>query len=108
MDPATRAEFFEAVKTQLESERLYLDDKLTLAKLAVATGLSKHHLSEVLNRHAGKNFYKFINNYRVEHVRDRLADGSTQKILDIALEAGFSSKSTFNAIFKQFTGQTPT
>jgi AraC-like DNA-binding protein len=107
LDPATRAELFRAVKTQLESDRLYLDDKLTLTKLAVLTGLSKHHLSEVLNRRAGQNFYRFINNYRVDHVCDRLADGSTQKILDIALEAGFSSKSTFNAIFKQFTGQTP-
>ena len=108
LDPAIRAELFETIKTQIEGEQLYLDSQLTLAGLAAATGLSKHHLSEVLNRHADKNFYEFINGYRVDFVRERLAEGSTQKILDLAFEAGFSSKSTFNAIFKQFTGQTPT
>jgi len=108
LDPAIRAELFETIKTQVEGEQLYLDSELTLSGLAKTTGLSKHHLSEVLNRHAGKNFYEFINDYRVGFVRKRLEEGSTQKILDMALEAGFSSKSTFNAIFKQFTGQTPT
>ncbi|MEO1242546.1 MAG: helix-turn-helix domain-containing protein [Pseudomonadota bacterium] len=108
LDPAIRAELFETIKKQIEGEELYLDSRLTLAGLATATGLSKHHLSEVLNRHAGKNFYEFINGYRVDFVRKRLAEDSNQKILTMALEAGFSSKSTFNAIFKQFTGQTPT
>jgi len=108
LDPAIRAELFETIKKQIEGEQLYLDSKLTLSDLAKTTGLSKHHLSEVLNRHAGKNFYEFINGYRVDFVRKRLAEDSNQKILAMALEAGFSSKSTFNAIFKQFTGQTPT
>ncbi|WP_017930194.1 helix-turn-helix domain-containing protein [Robiginitomaculum antarcticum] len=108
LDPAIRTELFKTVKSQFESEQIYLDSTLTLARLAAATRLSKHHLSEVLNRHAGKNFYQFINGYRVDFVCKRLEEGSTQNILDIALEAGFSSKSTFNAIFKQFTGRTPT
>ena len=108
LDTAIRAELFESVKQQLESKRLYLDNKLTLTRLSGLTGLSKHHLSEVLNRHAGKNFYEFINGYRVDFVVKRLEEKSDQTVLEIALEAGFSSKSTFNAIFKQFTGQTPT
>ena len=108
LDPAIRAELFETIQKQIEGEELFLDSKMTLAGLAEATGLSKHHLSEVLNRHVGKNFYEFINGYRVDFVRKRLGEKPDQKILDIAFEAGFSSKSTFNAIFKQFTGQTPT
>ena len=108
LDPAIRAQLFETLKNKFESQALYLDHKLTLTRLAAATGLSKHHLSEVLNRHAEKNFYEFVNAYRVEFVCKRLTDNMNQKILDIAFEAGFSSKSTFNAIFKQFTGQTPT
>ncbi len=108
LDPAIRATLFDSVKNQVESGKLYLDNDLTLTRLSVLTGVSKHHLSEVLNRHAGKNFYEFINGYRVDFVRKRFAENTDRSILDIALEAGFSSKSTFNAIFKQFTGQTPT
>lgn len=108
LDPAIRAELFDTVKDRIESGRLYLDSDLTLDRLAVLTGLNKHHLSEVLNRHAHMNFYKFINGYRIDFVCNRLEQASDQSVLDIALEAGFSSKSTFNAIFKQRTGQTPT
>ena len=108
LDPAIRAEIFETIKNQFENDQLYLDNKLTLTRLSALTGVSKHHLSEVLNRHAGKNFYEFVNGYRVDFVRQRLEAGAAENVLDIALAAGFSSKSTFNAIFKQFTGQTPT
>lgn len=108
LDPPIRAELFETVRRRLEDDRLYLDSGLTLERLAALTGLSRHHLSEVLNRHAGKNFYEVINGYRIDHVCRRLQQGTDQTVLDIALEAGFSSKSTFNAIFKRHTGTTPT
>ena len=80
------------------------DSDRTRTLIAVA----RFHLSEVLNRHANKNFYEFINHYRIDYVCERLLEDPDRSVLDIALEAGFSSKSTFNAIFKQFTGQTPT
>lgn len=108
LDPSMRADLFETVKSRLEADELYLDSDLTLDRLAALTGLSKHHLSEVLNRHAGKNFYEFINGYRVDFVCRRLRQASDQSVLSIAMEAGFSSKSTFNAIFKRYTGRTPT
>lgn len=107
LDPETRALLFDTVKQQVESRSLYLDSELTLAGLADTTGLSPHHLSEVLNQHEGKNFYRFINGYRVDYVCKKFKENSVHKILDIAIEAGFASKSTFNPIFKQFTGLTP-
>jgi AraC-like DNA-binding protein len=70
--------------------------------------LSPHHLSEVLNQHAGKNFNHFINAYRVKEVCEKLNSSSSLKVLDIAIQSGFSSKSTFNTIFKKFMGVTPT
>jgi len=107
LDTETRASLFETVKTQIEQEFLYRDSELTLSKLADSTGISTHHLSEVLNQHAGKNFNQFVNAYRVEEVCERLRAQNTIKVLDIALDAGFSSKSTFNTIFKKFKGMTP-
>ncbi|RBP48584.1 helix-turn-helix domain-containing protein [Arenicella xantha] len=108
LDPATRATLFGSVKLQVEEKRLYRENNLTLPKLADATGLSVHHLSEVLNQHEGKSFYQFINSYRIAEVCERLKANDQQKILDIALQAGFASKGTFNPIFKQFIGSTPT
>jgi len=71
--------------------------------------MSVNHLSQVINQQSGKNFFKFINEYRVEEAKRLLTDQSTQKytILAIAYDCGFNSKSSFNTIFKQYTGKTP-
>ncbi len=108
LDPDTRAEMLALVKEKMESNELFRDSDLTLSRLADATGLNSHHLSEVLNQQAGKNFYQFINAYRVDYVCTRFKQDNESRVLDIAMDAGFSSKSTFNSIFKQFKGLTPT
>ena len=54
-----------------------------------------------------KNFNRFINEYRVSEVCLQLEQGSDRKLIDLAMDAGFSSKSSFNATFKKLTGQTP-
>jgi AraC-like DNA-binding protein len=108
LDKDTRAALFDAIKSQFERDALYRDSDLTLTKLADLTGVSPHHLSEVLNQHAGQNFNHFVNAYRVDEVCRRFESASSTKVLDVALEAGFSSKSTFNYIFKKIKGVTPT
>ena len=92
----------------MNDKKPYLDNKLTLDSLAKSTDLSSHYLSEVLNQYAGKNFYRFVNEYRVNFICERISAEQDSKILDLAMDAGFSSKSTFNAVFKQFKGITPT
>ena len=56
------------------------------------------------------NFYHFVNYYRVEKVKESIAENKNQNLtlLAIAYDSGFNSKTTFNTIFKKFTGQTPT
>lgn len=108
LDEATRAALFAAISNAVEERQLYLNSQLTLSRLADATGFSRHQVSETLNRHAGRNFYEFINGYRVAAVCEALERQREDTVLDIALACGFSSKSTFNTIFKQFTGVTPT
>lgn len=80
---------------------------LTLAQLAESTGIASHHISQVLNDHHGLSFNDYLNQYRVTEVCTRLASASDETLLDIALASGFSSKSSFNAIFKKHTGKTP-
>ncbi|HSA56593.1 MAG TPA: helix-turn-helix transcriptional regulator [Gemmatimonadaceae bacterium] len=90
-------------------EHPYRDPDLTLADLADRLSTTPHKLSEVLNSELAQTFYDFVNSYRVEEVRRRLADAKSkrQNVLALAMDAGFASKSTFNQVFKKRTGQTP-
>lgn len=103
----------EALKARLlalmDAEYLYRSADLTLGDLAERLGTTPHRLSEVLNAQLGQSFYDFINGYRVREVQTRLQgpDGARLTYLALALDAGFASKSTFNAVFKKHTGMTP-
>lgn len=108
LDLETRANLLELTNNYMKEQKPFLNPNLTLNDLANALGISTHHLSEVLNQEAGKNFYNYINQYRIELVIEKLKQQGNSKILDLAFDSGFSSKSTFNAVFKLFVGQTPT
>lgn len=94
----------------MQSERPYMNPELTVQDLSKQLNISRHHLTEILNNDIGKNFFTFINEYRVEEVKRRLLDEKFEHLTIVALafESGFNSKSTFNSIFKQNTNMTPT
>lgn len=97
------------LKELMEKEKLFLDDSLSLGKIADLVGLSPTYLSQVINERFGKNFYDFVNSHRVEEFKRMLNDPvkKNYSILSLAYEAGFNSKSSFNKYFKQTTGKTP-
>ncbi|MBY0434609.1 MAG: helix-turn-helix domain-containing protein [Cyclobacteriaceae bacterium] len=94
----------------MTNKKPYLDSELTLSSLAKDLNISRSQLSLLINEGIGDNFYDFVNKYRVEEVKRLMIDPQVKNynLLGIALEAGFKSKSTFNLIFKRFTGLTPT
>jgi len=96
--------------THMIEKKPYLDSELTLSSLAKDISMSRSQLSQLINDGLGENFYDFVNKYRVEEVKRLMTDPQAKNfnLLGIALEAGFKSKSTFNLIFKRFTGLTPT
>jgi AraC-like DNA-binding protein len=93
----------------METAQPWKDSELTLADLAARLDSTPHKLSEVLNSQIGQTFYDFVNGYRVREVQRRIKAGEARslKILALALDAGFASKSTFNDVFKRHTSQTP-
>lgn len=97
------------LKVFMQEEKPYLNPELTLKILAQETSISPKKLTQVLNQGFGKNFFEFINSYRVEEVKKRIIIGETEQftLLAIAYESGFNSKSAFNRIFKEQTGMTP-
>ncbi|MDA3928655.1 MAG: helix-turn-helix domain-containing protein [Prolixibacteraceae bacterium] len=102
----------EAIQKQLlnyfEKETPYLNPELNMSLLAEELKIPKHHLTEVLNGVIGKNFFHFVNEYRIEKVKLELSDPKNLFSIEaIGYECGFNSKSTFFSVFKKLTGLTP-
>jgi AraC-like DNA-binding protein len=99
----------QALLAVMSRQKIYRNSALTLTELSETLSVSPHNLSEVINTRLKKNFYDFVNGYRLEEVKQHLADPAKQhlKILSIAFDAGFNSKATFNTLFKEQTGMTP-
>ncbi len=93
----------------LTNEKLYRNPELSLQDLSTASSISERSISEAINNELSKNFYRYINDFRVDEVKSRLVDPQFGhlKILSIAEDAGFNSKATFNRIFKDYVGMTP-
>lgn len=90
----------------MEEERVFCDEDLTLSRLAEMVDLTSHQLSEYLNRHLNRNFYHYLNHYRINEAKSLLKEHE-RSVLDIALGVGFNSKSAFYRAFKDETGMTP-
>ena len=109
LDEETGKVLMNKVKSLMESQKPYINNELSLRDLAAMAGISTHNLTEIINRYADKNFYDFINTYRVEEVKARMSDPAfnNMTLLAIGLDSGFNSKSSFNSVFKKQTGMTP-
>lgn len=93
----------------VQEKKPFLNEELTLSSLADKLEISDKKLSTLLNQNMETSFYDYINGYRVEEVKKRLAlpDSNTYTILAIAYDCGFKSKSSFNRIFKNNTHLAP-
>jgi len=91
----------------MEHEKLYHQDDLKLEDVAAMLYITPHQLSEFINDQMGMNYASYINQYRVEEAKRLLANEPNKSILMIGFEVGFGSKQSFNMIFKNQTGLTP-
>ena len=97
------------LKALFETDKIYLKPRLTMNELAEELNLPTRYLSNLISRYHQTDFRNFVNAYRVKEAIERIKDPkeSHKTLLAIAMESGFSSKSSFNQIFKTFTGQKP-
>ncbi|QTD37147.1 helix-turn-helix transcriptional regulator [Polaribacter batillariae] len=93
----------------MEKEKPFLDSELTLTDLSKQIDVKPNQLSQVINQFSDKNFYSYVNGYRINTVAKMLKDKSKDhiSILGLAYDAGFKSKSVFNSLFKSIYGITP-
>jgi AraC-like DNA-binding protein len=110
LPPAMVQHYQQRLARTMEAHRGFLDPDLSLPRLAEQVAISPHHLSQVLNEGLGLRFCDYVNALRVEEARRLLQDPACADlpVLEVAMRAGFSSKATFNAVFKRTTGSTPT
>ena len=98
-----------SLRSAMEKDKLYLNPALTVAMVSDHTGIPMKTISTVLNQHLQKSFNEFVNEYRVNAIRQRLLNGETREltIAGLAYEEGFNSLPTFQRAFKSVTGRTP-
>ena len=95
--------------TKMEDEKLYLDSSLTIHSLANQLNSNNKYISQLINNDFKKNFVLFVNEYRIREAKELLLDEANNNLTieSIGYDAGFKSKSAFNAVFKKITNQTP-
>lgn len=99
----------ERLEAYMLDKKPYMRSNVTVEDLAKDLDLPPRGLSRVINRHFGRNFFEFINHYRVEEAKRLLSspEKAHLSVLDVMLESGFNSKAAFNTFFKKYTGMTP-
>ena len=108
LDPESVETALQRLNYMFQVEKIYRNGRMSLDSLAERLGLQPHQLSAIVNSRLGRSFTELVADYRVEEVKKRLADPAEKaNILNIAYDAGFGTKASFNRIFKERTGQTP-
>lgn len=102
-------EWKEKLLQLMQTNKAYEDPELSLAQVARQLESNPSFISRVVNKGFGINFNDFVNQYRIEAVKEMLNKGEhkRQTLLGIAFECGFNSKATFNRAFKKVTGFSP-
>lgn len=101
--------YFQKLELLCKEQHIYIDSTLNREKVAEQLGISAGYLSQIINTITEDNFANYINQYRVEAVKEMISNSEYENynLLAMGLESGFTSKATFYKTFKKHTGQTP-
>ena len=81
-------------------------ENITLKEMAKKLGYEEHYLSRCFHSMIPMHFSKYVNWYRVSAASELLRN-SDLSMAEIALKSGFQSIRSFNRVFLEFTGTTP-
>lgn len=101
--------FISKLMNHMDEAKPWLDAELTIGKLAESLHVQPEYLSGILNRHLHRNFFDFVNHYRISEFKKRCCHPDSERLtlVGIAFDCGFNSKATFNRVFKRITSITP-
>ncbi|HEX2968462.1 MAG TPA: helix-turn-helix domain-containing protein [Bacteroidales bacterium] len=94
---------FQKLTALMENTKPFLDNEISLSKLAFQLETKPHLLSQAINENLKTNFFDFVNSCRIEEIKHRLVSQEFEKltIAAIAYDCGFNSISSFNSAFKR-------
>ncbi|KAA1247304.1 helix-turn-helix domain-containing protein [Aquimarina sp. RZ0] len=101
--------YFRELHFLMKEAKIYRDSNVGLDSIAKMLNISSNYLSQLVNKLSNSNFSEYVNGYRIEDAKSKLEDPKfiNYTIVDIALESGFNSRSTFYSAFKKHTGISP-
>jgi len=104
------AEFGRKLERYVNDHQLFRQKDIRLSSLAQKIGISSHKLSIVLNSYFNTSFIDYINQYRVNWIKDSIRNPEIMQnftLEALAYSAGFSSRSAFYNSFKKLVGMSP-
>lgn len=109
LKPGPAKKYLTELEALMINQKPYKNPELHVHTLSQLLGISKNHLTQILNEELKMNFFEFINMYRIEEAKTLLLNPSYShlSLTGIAAEAGYKSKTTFFSNFKKITGLTP-
>lgn len=107
---STDQAIFDSMSSLMETEQIYLDKGLNRDSLAERLGTNRTYITKIVKSNTGLTLPQWINRYRIKHARLILSDQtkSGMSVKEIADESGFANVSTFNVVFKESVGMSPT
>ena len=87
--------------------KAHYTENISQTDVAKAIGYSSCYISHCLKDINNLNFRSILNSFRVEHAKELLYRQKEKKIIDIALECGFSCERSFHRAFYSMIGMTP-
>ncbi len=101
--------FVHNLLSYMRDSKPYQNPDITIASLAGELKVSPEYLSGIINGQLNLNYFDFINHFRIEEFKAMCKNPKNRNLtlISLAYDCGFSSKATFNRVFKKEVGCTP-
>jgi PAS domain S-box-containing protein len=109
LNPIGEISLIKKLNIHLSENALYLDPDIDIKTVAAELKSNIKYLSQVVNNQTGLNFNQYINQFRIQILKESLKDKKYDSLTlyEIAQHCGFKNKSTFHKVFRAFTQMTP-
>ena len=100
-------ELFDRVVAYFESEKPFLNSKLTINDVARVVYSNRLYMSRAISQCTGRNFCQFVNYYRISFAIESFRSNPDLKVGELSEMSGFNSPVTFNVAFHLFMNDNP-